>query len=84
MRKQMTLCELSEVLINKNKEKEEEEQFADIFNGDIESDCLIISENRGNWANLDASEVVEFTIIKLDQESRHLKTIIEIDDLELN
>jgi hypothetical protein len=81
MRKQMTLCELSEILIKKNKNKDE--KFDDIFDSDVESDCLIIPENRGNWANHDASEVVEFTIIKLDQESRHLKTIIEIDEIDL-
>jgi len=76
MKEQMTLSELSTILINKG--------FADIFDGDVESDCLNLEQMTGDWADREGEEIVYFDIIKVDKDSNHLNTIIEIDlsDLE--
>jgi hypothetical protein len=70
IKNEMTLSELSEVLINKG--------FADIFDGDVESDCLNIEKMSGEWADIDGNEIVYFDIIKIDKDSNHLNTVVKL------
>jgi len=72
-RQQMTLSELSGILIQKG--------FADIFDGDVESDCLDIANMKGSWADREGNEIIYFDIIKIDNKYDHLETIIEVEEV---
>ena len=71
MKTEMTLLELSETLAAA--------KFTDIFDGDVESDCLDLENMTGNWADREGNEIVEFDIVSIDKDSSHLETIISID-----
>ena len=69
----MTLQELSELLIEKG--------FADIFDGQVDGDCLDLENMIGSWADRNGEEIIYFDILKVDEESGHLETIIALEAL---
>jgi len=71
MKTQMTLLELSNILVGKG--------FADIFDAQID-ECLNIKEMKGSWADDEGEEIIYFNIIEIDEESGHLNTVISIDE----
>lgn len=71
----MTLCDLSDTLV--------ELGYPDIFDGQVDGECLDIPSMTGSWAFNNGDKIIYFDIITLDEESKHLNTIIEIDENDL-
>ena len=70
MENTMTLLELSNELTERG--------FADIFDAQVDGECLDLASNTGSWADLSGDEIIYFDIIKIDADSGHLETIIKI------
>ena len=76
MKTQMTLLELSNVLVSRG--------YPDLFDFDVESDILDIKNMKGSIADEMGENLVEFDIIELGDESyfehkSHLDTIVSVD-----
>ena len=69
-KKTMTLLELSNILVA--------EGYADIFDSQIDGECLDLDSMTGSWADIQGNEIIYFDIVKLDEESNHLNTIIKL------
>ena len=75
MKTQISLLELSNILVARG--------FSDIFDSQVEGECLNVEEMTGSWADPDGEEIIEFTIIELSPETDHLETIVEIETTSL-
>ena len=75
MKTQIKLVELSNILVARG--------FSDIFDSQVEGECLNTASMTGSWADPEGDEIIEFTIIEVSPETDHLETIVEIETATL-
>lgn len=73
--KEMSLYELSEILINEHGDK-----FDDIFNYSVEGDILDLESKDGSFSDREGENIIYFDIVKIDENS-HLNTIIRVKNV---